>query len=162
MLGRLKEFLMDSDRILCWNARGLNSRDSNSGAGSGHPWVLDPTGAGVGVIFHPWVAPAPDPYKTGFRCGFYSRPPPTPYSCNPAPPTLNSSTGDGTGSPAPPTLNSRSGTSSTPPLLLPHCCRNRCKCCMIQCQYLFDSSVCGLLLVLSAQGTASNPSMHAA
>jgi hypothetical protein len=40
----------------------------------------------------------------------------------------------------------------------PHCCRNMCKCCLIQCQYLFDSSVCGLLLVLSARGTASNPS----
>jgi hypothetical protein len=40
-----------------------------------------------------------------------------PYSCSPARPTLNSSTGDGRGSPAPPTPNSRSGTSSTPPLL---------------------------------------------
>jgi hypothetical protein len=49
---------------------------------------------------------------------------------------------------------SRSGTPSTLPLLLPCCCRNRCKWCLIQCQHLFDSSVCGLLLVLSASLTS--------
>jgi hypothetical protein len=40
----------------------------------GHPQVLDPTGAGVGVIFHPWVAPAPDPRRTGFGRMFHLSP----------------------------------------------------------------------------------------
>jgi hypothetical protein len=52
----------------------LLNRDDNSGVGLGHPQVLDPTGAGVGVIFHPWVTPTPDPYKTGFGCKFYLGP----------------------------------------------------------------------------------------
>jgi hypothetical protein len=36
-------------------------RDGNSGMGSDHLWVSDPTGVGVGAILHPRVAPAPDP-----------------------------------------------------------------------------------------------------
>jgi hypothetical protein len=32
--------------------------------------VLDPTGASSGLFLHPWVEPTPDPYRTGFRCGF--------------------------------------------------------------------------------------------
>jgi hypothetical protein len=35
-------------------------RDGNLGVGLGHPWISDPTGAGVSTILHLWVAPAPD------------------------------------------------------------------------------------------------------
>jgi hypothetical protein len=54
------------------------SRDGNSGVG--HPRILDPPGAGVGVIFNPRVTPAPDPHKTGFGCGFYLAPSSDPSS----------------------------------------------------------------------------------
>jgi hypothetical protein len=44
--------------------------DGNSGAGSGHPRVSDLTGADVGAILHPRVAPAPDSHRDRFGRGF--------------------------------------------------------------------------------------------
>jgi hypothetical protein len=45
-------------------------RDDNLGVGLGHPWISDPTGAGVSTILHLWVAPAPDSHRDGFGRGF--------------------------------------------------------------------------------------------
>jgi hypothetical protein len=36
----------------------------------GHPWVLDPMDAGSCSFLHPWVEPATDPHRTGFRFRF--------------------------------------------------------------------------------------------
>jgi hypothetical protein len=46
------------------------ARDGNLGVGSGHPWVSDPTGAVMGTILQPHVAPTPDPHRDGFGRGF--------------------------------------------------------------------------------------------
>jgi len=38
-------------------------RDGNCTRGCGYPRILDPTGAGAGSIFHPWVDPHPSANK---------------------------------------------------------------------------------------------------
>jgi hypothetical protein len=59
----------------------MGIRDGSSG--SGYPWVLDPTGAGLGSFLHPRVEPAPDPHKTGLGCGFHFSPAGAPETRNP-------------------------------------------------------------------------------